>query len=62
MIEPMLFFWKLYVDGSDHGISNQVDKSCLSINKPTIKVNLGTVTLLSFVFICILACNDTLSD
>lgn len=39
MIEPMLFFWKLYVDGNDHGISNQVEKSCLSINKPTIKVN-----------------------
>ena len=39
MIEPMLFFWKLYVDGNDHGISNQVEQSCLRINKPTIKVN-----------------------
>ena len=39
MIEPMLFFWKLYVDGNDHEISNQVEKSCLSINKPIIKVN-----------------------
>lgn len=38
MIEPMLFFWKLYVDGNGQGISNQVEKSCLNINKPTIKV------------------------
>ena len=37
MIEPMLYFWKLYVSGRDHGISDQVDNSCLSINKPTIK-------------------------
>ena len=44
MIEPMLFFWKLYVDGNSNqanfnqGVSNQAEKSCLNINKPTIKV------------------------